>query len=214
MMNFNLIDIIEKYKRTSSGVRTIFNINSLIEHYNLIELPKKKQLLNSIKLSFFLRDNIHFSEISNVIGVADKIAKYIDTKEVSKQIFDTNKKHTDSKKIQDIFISFMKNLGFESEKNNLFKNYKLRPDYFKKIDENDGIILEVERGKTITNNMDIYDLWKCHICKEANHLFLFVPQSVSHTGKVYESTFKRIKSFFEPEDKNFVNIKNICLFGY
>ena len=62
--------------------------------------------------------------------------------------------------------------------------------------------------------MDIYDLWKCHICKEANHLFLFVPQSVSHTGKVYESSFKRIKSFFEPKEENFVNVKSICLFGY
>ena len=32
--------------------------------------------------------------------------------------------------------------------------------------------MEVERGKTTTNNMDLLDIYKCHICEEANHLFL------------------------------------------
>ena len=43
--------------------------------------------------------------------------------------------------------------------------------------------MEVERGKTTTNNMDLLDIYKCHICEEANHLFLFVPIEVSHTKK-------------------------------
>ena len=44
------------------------------------------------------------------------------------------------------------------EKKGLFKNYnsQLRPDYYKKLKKS-GIILEVERGKTLKNNMDLLD---------------------------------------------------------
>jgi hypothetical protein len=38
-----------------------------------------------------------------------------------------------------------------------------------------GIILEVERGKTTINNMDLLEFWKCHICAHADFLFLMVP---------------------------------------
>lgn len=211
-MNFNLSDFLKRdeflYRDPNKGNRTIWDINGMIKNY---ETDEK---LNSLKLSFFLNQNSKLSEISDVIEIADKVAKHIDTKEVAELIFNNNKKNTDSKTIQDIFILFMKNLGFESEKNNLFKNYKLRPDYYKKLGDNEGIILEVERGKTITNNMDIYDVWKCHICKEANHLFLFVPQSISHYSNVYESSLNRLRSFFEPSEDNFINIKSLTLFGY
>ena len=51
--------------------------------------------------------------------------------------------------------------------------------------------MEVERGKTTTNNMDLLDIYKCHICEEANHLFLFVPIEVSHTKNIYKSVCKK-----------------------
>ena len=41
-----------------------------------------------------------------------------------------------------------------------------------------GIILEVERGKTTINNMDLLDFWKCHICAHADYLFLMVPREL------------------------------------
>jgi len=212
-MNFNLSDFLQRdeflYRDPKKGSRTIWNINRMIEAVD--ETDKK---FNSLKLSFFLNQNTKLSEISDVVDLADKVAKHIDTTVVAELIYNNNKKNVNSKAIQDIFILFMKNLGFESEKNNLFKNYKLRPDYYKRLGDNEGIILEVERGKTITNNMDIYDVWKCHICKEANHLFLFVPQSISHNSNVYESSFKRIRSFFDAEEENFINIKSLTLLGY
>ena len=212
-MNFNLSDFLQRdeflYRDPKKGCRTIWNINRMIESFD--ETDKK---FNSLKLSFFLNQNTKLSEISDVVDLADKVAKHIDTTEVAELIYNNNKKNADSKTIQDIFILFMKNLGFESEKNNLFKKYKLRPDYYKRLGDNDGIILEVERGKTITNNMDIYDLWKCHICNEANHLFLFVPQSISHYSNVYESSFNRIRSFFDVEEENFINVKSLTLLGY
>ena len=46
--------------------------------------------------------------------------------------------------------------------------------YYLDLDET-GIILEVERGKTTINNMDLLDFWKCHICVHAHYLILVVP---------------------------------------
>ena len=54
---------------------------------------------------------------------------------------------------------------------------KLRPDYYRPL-ETSGILLEVERGKTTTNNMDLLDFWKCHLCRHADYLFLMVPQAL------------------------------------
>jgi len=47
--------------------------------------------------------------------------------------------------------------------------YVLRPDYFLKLDDT-GILLEVERGKTTINNMDLLDFWKCHLCRNTAKL--------------------------------------------
>ena len=71
-------------------------------------------------------------------------------------------------------------LGFVSEAKGLFGELPtsaLRPDYYLPIGES-GILLEVERGKTTINNMDLLDFWKCHLCEHANYLFLMVPQEL------------------------------------
>ena len=65
-------------------------------------------------------------------------------------------------------------LGFWGQKKDLFKEYQ-RP----LSGGSTGIIFEVERGKAVTNNMDLLDLWKCHICREASHLILVVPMVVA-----------------------------------
>ena len=79
-----------------------------------------------------------------------------------------------------------------------------------------GILVEVERGKTIANNMDILDIWKCHLCNKADFLFLIVPRvRVSQNGKpnkVFERVSKRIDTFFNPA--NYVNVEAVYLFGY
>ena len=105
-MNFNLSDFLKEkeflFGNPNKGFRTIWNINRMIES---LETNEK---FNSLKLSFFLNRNTRLSEISNVVNIADKIAKHIDTKEVAELIYNNNKKNADSKTIQDIFILFMK----------------------------------------------------------------------------------------------------------
>jgi hypothetical protein len=113
-------------------------------------------------------------------------------------------------------------LGFRSEARGMFSSYltpALRPDYYLPLPSFDsGILLEVERGKTTINNMDFLDFWKCHICLEAHHLFLMVPQvlrqniSRPQTSRPFNAVRKRLASFFEPP--NYTNVRSCWLFGY
>ena len=170
--------------------------------------------MNEIDVKKYIKNQQKISDIEEVIKIANKLKEYLETDSVFKELKSLNVKHTGSIKIQNVFIEFAKQLGFESEKKGLFKDYKtprLRPDYFKKLN-NGGILLEVERGKTITNNMDLLDLWKCHICKEANHLFLIVPLNVSHTPNIFKNVCKRMESFFGKD--NYTNVDSVIIFGY
>ena len=61
--------------------------------------------------------------------------------------------------------------------------------------------------------MDLLDLWKCHICSEANHLFLIIPQRDEAKGlNVFNNVSKRMSSFFRKE--NYLNINSLVIFGY
>ena len=117
--------------------------------------------------------------------------------------------------INEIFQNFYQKLGFSSEKEKLFEKYeskKLRPDFYKKVGKT-GILMEVEKGKTVTNNMDLLDLWKCHICSEANHLFLIIPIRDEAKGlNIFDTVCKRMSSFFVKE--NYLNINSLVIFGY
>ncbi|ASY17045.1 hypothetical protein A1sIA79_02150 [Candidatus Planktophila versatilis] len=101
-----------------------------------------------------------------------------------------------SAKVQSVILKKMTELGFQSERKGLFKNMTaagIRPDHFKPL-EGGGILFEVERGKTIANNMDLPDVWKTHICSEAKHLFLMIPR-IRVTGnhreqKIFQSVEK------------------------
>ena len=121
--------------------------------------------------------------------------------------------------IQSVILKDMNDLGFTSEKKGLFADYKvtgIRPDYFKP-QKDGGILFEVERGKTIANNMDLLDLWKTHICKEAQHLFLLVPLiRVTEKGseqKIFNSVVNRVSTFFH-EDLSPIDVASVHIFGY
>ena len=151
-----------------------------------------------IKVSKFVKKKINKSELKEIFKISNIIEEYLNQKEVNKRIQNSNIKGTDSQVIQKIIEEIAAPLGFKDEKQGLFKKYKdsgLRPDFYKKIGKN-GILMEVERGKTTTNNMDLLDIYKCHICEEANHLFLFVPIEVSHTKNIYKNVCKKVENFF------------------
>jgi hypothetical protein len=123
-----------------------------------------------------------------------------------------------SHEIQAVLRTDLESLGFRAERKGLFSQYEvsgLRPDFYRPLAES-GIIVEVERGKAITNNMDLLDLWKCHLCDRADFLFLVLPLArVSADGKpikAFDSAKRRLATFFQP--RNYVNVEAAFLFGY
>ena len=79
-----------------------------------------------------------------------------------------------------------------------------------------GILLEVERGKTLRNNMDMLDLWKTHICERADFLFLFVPYGNRRKGgweRVYLTVVNRLQSFFTERTSVRVDAAYIYAYG-
>jgi hypothetical protein len=156
-----------------------------------------------------------FLEAENVFN---KLVTFMSETEIQNMLADTHKLHAKSGEIQDIILGKTKELGFTSEKNGLFNNLsvkQLRPDYYRKLDNKSGIIMEVERGKTIANNMDLLDIWKCHICDEANFLFLIIPnirQTATGQNIIFKTVERRMLTFFETE--NYTNVDGVFLIGY
>ncbi len=161
-------------------------------------------------------DEDHFSGVRAV--VAD-VRKVLEMKEVLERIHEVHKFGASSSKVQAVLLTHLENLGFASERKGLFRDMNvsgIRPDYFKAL-PGGGILFEVERGKTIANNMDLLDVWKTHICQEAKHLFLLVPNirmTEKHKEqKVFASVEKRVGTFFL-EQTHPIDVESVHLFGY
>jgi len=171
-----------------------------------------------IRLKVFKQENQNhiYDEVDRI---GNDLFHYLKSPEIARAFRIANSPGNSSSKVQDVFLSKATELGFQSEKKHLFRNIptsNLRPDYYKSI-ENSGIIIEVERGKTVMNNMDMLDIWKCHLCEVANHLFLFVPNQLSHNAnsKPYDC-FKKVSDRLSPffEVSNYSNVHSLWLFGY
>lgn len=93
-----------------------------------------------------------------------------------------------------------------------------RPDFFFPLGAGRGVLAEVERGGTTTNNHDLKDLWKTHIAQEAQHLFLVVPHANWNiAGRAREHPFvrvcRRLGAFFG-DPRREVDVVSLHVFGY
>jgi hypothetical protein len=154
----------------------------------------------------------------DVEAIAIQLRAYLDEDYAQQLIVERHVLGAPSAHIQEIFLDEATRLGFQTEKKGLFSSYEvsaLRPDYFCSVGDT-GILLEVERGKTTINNMDLLDLWKCHICDHARYIFLVVPKvRFSANGsaiRTFAYVRNRLAPFFEP--RNYVNVDAVYLFGY
>lgn len=159
------------------------------------------------------------SDFREVSKLANSVFEILNKKSVKDAISKAHVFGASSHTIQKAILPQVLELGFSSEKKQLFSEYKvggLRPDYYKPLSKG-GILFEVERGKTIANNMDLLDVWKTHICKEANHLFLLVPNiRVSknlNEAKIFPSVKNRLETFFN-ENISAIDVDSVHLFGY
>lgn len=93
-----------------------------------------------------------------------------------------------------------------------------RPDFFYRIGPGEGVIAEVERGGTVTNNHDLKDIWKAHIAPDAQHLFLIVPNSNwREDGQARERPFLRVThrmGAFFGEPRREIDVLSCHVFGY
>lgn len=93
-----------------------------------------------------------------------------------------------------------------------------RPDFYKSLGPGRGVLAEVERGGTTTNNHDLKDLWKTHIAPDAQHLFLIVPlANWNERGLAREKPFlrvaRRLGAFFGDQRRE-VDVMSLHVFGY
>jgi hypothetical protein len=168
----------------------------------------------------FLRPGLADSEnLNDVLKISKKVREILSKQDIIEAIAEVHKFGASSHTVQKSILSQMESLGFTSEKKGLFASYKvsgIRPDYFKSL-EDGGILFEVERGKTIANNMDLLDVWKTHLCLEAKHLFLMVPKiRVTEKGgsqKIFNTVENRIETFFLSESTP-IDVNSVHLFGY
>ena len=169
----------------------------------------------------FIQKGLNGREVQLVTDIAVRLLDHLNEPAAQLQIAAANQPGGSSALVQAVFARQAAELGFSSEKKGLFASYKsaLRPDYYLPLSEFEtGIILEVERGKTTTNNMDLLDMWKCHLCESAHHLFLLVPNELRHNPvmtpkREYVAVTRRLETFFQPAE-NYVNVRTCWVFGY
>jgi hypothetical protein len=168
----------------------------------------------------FLRPGLSESQnLKETLEVSGQVHEILKNQKVKDSIAEVHKFGASSHTVQKSILDQVEPLGFVSEKKGLFAAYKvsgIRPDYFKSL-AGGGILFEVERGKTIANNMDLLDVWKTHLCSEAKHLFLMVPNiRVTEKGgsqKIFNTVENRIETFFLDENKP-IDVNSVHIFGY
>ena len=112
-------------------------------------------------------------------------------------------------------------LGFDEEMrfaDEIGLTTQVRPDFIFHLESGRGILAEVERGGTTTNNHDLKDFWKTHIAPDAQHLFLVVPHANwSAVGRARERPFARVSQrlgAFFGEERREVDVVSVHVFGY
>lgn len=95
---------------------------------------------------------------------------------------------------------------------------RARPDFFFRLSSGRGILAEVERGGTTTNNHDLKDMWKAHISPDTQHLFLVVPRANWGEGgkareRPYPRVVQRVSAFFG-DSRREVDVVSAHIFAY
>ena len=127
-----------------------------------------------------------------------------------------------SSAVQEIVSAILKkHLGFDEEVLLTHEDGILarpRPDLFFRLGPGEGVIAEVERGGTVTNNHDLKDIWKAHIAPDVQHLFLIVPNANwREDGTARERPFVRVAhrmGAFFGDARREIDVLTCHVFGY
>lgn len=160
------------------------------------------------------------AEMQAVDGLAQKLLAHIVA--TATDIATLHVHGAKSQAIQDHFaILLREELGFGEEvvltpQSGLVT--QARPDFFFRLSDGRGVIAEVERGGTTTNNHDLKDLWKAHVAPDAHHLFLIVPRNNwkedgSPRERPFQIVARRLGAFFG-EPRREIDVLSVHVFAY
>lgn len=160
------------------------------------------------------------SELAEVDRLAGLLALHID--QTLATLATLHIHGASSRAIQDHFASLLiGELGFEEEvvltpQDGLVT--QARPDFFYRFSKDRGILAEVERGGTTTNNHDLKDLWKAHVSPDSQHLFLIVPNNNwradgTSREKPFPLVARRLGAFFGDARRE-IDVLSVNVFGY
>lgn len=160
------------------------------------------------------------SELRGVTALADQLYHFMVQRSA-----DINAVHIHNARsgaVQEIISELLKaRLGFGEEvviPPHLGLVTRARPDFYYELSPGRGVIAEVERGGTTTNNHDLKDMWKAHISPNAQHLFLIVPVSNWQASglpreRPFRTVSRRLGAFFGDQRRE-VDVVSVHLFGY
>lgn len=160
------------------------------------------------------------AEIETVRRLAAALRHHLD--EISAEIAKAHVNGAHSKAIQTLVGELLEDqLGFQQEvpfATDIGLSVRPRPDFVYPLSPERGIIAEIERGGTTTNNHDLKDIWKAHISPSTHHLFLVVPHHNWKTDgtpreKVFPTVVRRVGAFFG-DPRREVDIASVHIFGY
>lgn len=177
----------------------------------------------AIEYERFQRSHLEARYIESLHAV-DRLAKQLrEALDLESEAIDASHVHgASSSAVQRIVSSILKDhLGFEEEvvltpESGIVS--RPRPDYIYRLGRGEGVIAEVERGGTVTNNHDLKDIWKVHIAPDAQHLFLIVPNSNWRADgqsreRPYVRVTHRIGAFFG-DPRREIDVLTCHVFGY
>jgi len=158
-------------------------------------------------------------ELSVVDEMADRLVKHLVAQRA--EIDRVHVHRAPSSAVQQVVGELLRDIGFGEEvvltPQEGFVT-RARPDFVYPLADGRGIIAEVERGGTTTNNHDLKDFWKVHIAQDAQHLFLVVPAANwNEAGLARERPFARVSNrlaAFFGDPRREVDVLSAHVFGY
>ena len=174
----------------------------------------------TIEYARFHHSSLETRAIAHVDALAQELRSALMTE--SKAIDAAHVHGASSSAVQVIASSILKDrLGFSEEVVLTHEDgivSRPRPDFYYALGPGKGIIAEVERGGTVTNNHDLKDIWKAHIAPDVQHLFLVVPNSNwKASGMPRERPFLRVThrmSAFFGDPRREIDVLSCHVFGY
>src|SRR4051794_39625354 len=98
-------------------------------------------------------EQAHAPDVAEARAVADELRENLDSDLVRGALGAIAPVGGTSHQVDEIVHPHAERLGFSSQRITLFEEYPiaLRPDWYRPMADS-GILLEIERGKTVTNN--------------------------------------------------------------